>query len=81
MAQKSFEDMSTEELEKSRKILSVILGFILGASLIILVLGIYITINKGFTPVLIIPITMLPIWIMNYNNLNKIKEELKKRVS
>ena len=81
MKQKSFEDMSTQELEKSKKILSVILGFLLGASLTLLVLGIYITINKGFSPVLILPIAMLPIWIMNFNNLNKIKEELKKRVS
>ena len=81
MKQKSFEDMSTQELEKSKKILSVILGFLLGASLTLLVLGIYITINKGFSPVLILPIAMLPIWILNFNNLNKIKEELKKRVS
>ncbi len=80
MKQKSFEDMSTEELEKSRKMLSVILGFLIGASLTLLVLGIYITINKGFSPVLIIPIAMLPIGILNFNNLNKIKEELKKRV-
>ena len=73
--------MSTEQLEKSKKILSILLGFMLGASLITFVLGIYITINKGFSPVIIIPITMLPIWILNFNNLNKIKEELKNRVS
>lgn len=79
MKQKSVENMSTEDLEKSRKMIVILLGFLLGASIILLGLGVYITINTGFSPILIIPITIIPIWLLNFHNLGKIKEELKKR--
>ena len=39
----------------------------------------FLSVTKGFTPLLVVPIALLPILILNFNTLNEIKKELTSR--
>ena len=73
-------ETNTVELKKSAKSIKTITGILLGMLIVLFLLSLYITFTKGFTPLLIIPIGLLPIVIVNYNTINEIKKELKSRV-
>lgn len=71
--------MDTEDLVKNEKMLkgitygfAVILLFLLG-------INIFLVVKKGFGATQIVPIALLPILILNLNNLREIKKELKSR--
>lgn len=79
MAIKKPSEMSNEELLKSEKTISSVFyaGIILG----ILLLGvtIFLTFKKGFTPLMVIPIAMIPMFLANRNSILAIKKEIKER--
>lgn len=71
--------MNTEDLVKNEKILqgitygfAVILLFLLGVN-------IFLVVKKGFGASQVVPIALLPILVLNLNNLREIKKELKSR--
>ncbi|OIV41900.1 redox-active disulfide protein 2 [Flavobacterium johnsoniae] len=76
---KKFNEMSSEELlknEKSLKAVTYIFGIVL---LLLFVLNIYLAFIKGFSAANVIPLALLPIFILNMNTLKEIKKELESR--
>lgn len=72
-------EKTTEELKKTEKSLKAITGMLLGTLIVLFGLSLYITFTKGFTPLIIIPIALLPIGIVNFNTINNIKKEINSR--
>jgi Na+-transporting methylmalonyl-CoA/oxaloacetate decarboxylase beta subunit len=79
MAGKKLQEMSNEKLLEQKKAIGFLVGLLTGALLTLLAITIYISINQGFTPLLIIPFALLPILLLNVNTLRGIKKELHSR--
>ena len=76
---KKFNEMTSEELIKNEKSLKAV-TYIFGVALVLLfVHNIYLAINKGFSAANVIPLALLPIFILNMNTLKEIKKELESR--
>jgi len=71
--------MSNEELLKNQRIIKLLAGMLGGALLVLFGAGLYITFTKGFSPLFITSVALMPILIININNLNEIKKEIKAR--
>jgi hypothetical protein len=79
MKPKPLSEFSTEELkknEKGMKIAVIVLGVCVG---LMFLSGGYLFTKKGFTASTILPLVFLPLWLLNYRNWKKLKEELAKR--
>ncbi len=84
MAKKKLENLSTEELNKKKKLGKLVLMFLVGATLIILIANgiIYFKNQPSFSWTNIgILFACVPITIGLYSGLKKIDEELNKRES
>ena len=71
--------MSLDELNKrakTTKVANAMLAIIIGLQFGI---GIFLTVRKGFNVFTVIPMAFLPMLIVNYNQLKKIKDEIAKR--
>lgn len=79
MKDKKFANISTEELQKKQKTIKLITGMLAGSLSILFFLTLYITITKEFTSLMIIPIALLPILLLNLNNISEINKVLKSR--
>lgn len=76
---KNFSEMSNEELIKTQKSLKIV-TYLFGVVLLLLFgLNIYLIANKGFNASNVIPIALLPIFILNMNTLKEMKKELEAR--
>lgn len=76
---KNFSDMTSEELVKTQKSLKTV-TYLFGVVLLLLFgLNIFLIANKGFSASNVIPIALLPIFIMNMNTLKEMKKELESR--
>ena len=79
MKPKPLSEFSIEELkknEKGMKIAVYVLGICVG---LMFLSGGYLYTQKGFTASTALPLCFLPLWILNYRNWKKLKEELAKR--
>lgn len=76
---KNFSEMTNDELVKTQASLKTV-TYIFGAVLLLLFgLNIFLVANKGFSASNVIPIALLPIFILNMNTLKEIKKELESR--
>lgn len=76
---KKFNEMTSEELIKTQKSLKTV-TYIFGVVLLLLFgINIFLVANKGFSASNVIPIALLPIFILNMNTLREIKKELESR--
>ncbi len=71
--------LSIEDLNKRAKTTKTATGLLLGIIILQFAIGTYLTIKQGFNAFTIIPLAFLPMVIVNYANLKKIKEEIAKR--
>lgn len=72
-------ETSTEELIQNEKKIKVLTLILAGALLVLFGASLFLTFKKGFTVLSCIPIGLLPILILNINNWNAIKKEIKSR--
>lgn len=79
MQTNKLKDQSTEDLQKQAKSIRTITYMLSGALLLLFILNIFVTIKKGFSAISAVPVALLPIVIVNVNNLNAIRKELKSR--
>jgi uncharacterized membrane protein len=77
----NFRDMTTEDLIKKKKTTSFATGLLTGVLIFLFITTISQAINKGFTPLLVIPFALLPVMIMIYGQVRSINRELKNRKS
>ncbi len=75
----NFAEMDVELLQKQKKTITSLTGLLIGMLIILLIVGVYISFNKGFSIFIIIPFTLFPIVAINLNNLKEINKELKSR--
>ncbi len=79
MKNENFSDLSTEELLKRQKTIKPLTILLIGTLILLFVLSLFITIKKGFTALLVVPIALSPIAILNLNNLKNIQKEINSR--
>ncbi len=79
MKDTKFKELSTEELKVKAKSLKLMTGLLLGSLSTLFALSLYNTITQKFTPLLVMPVALLPIVIINFSTINKIKAELSSR--
>ncbi|WP_417429824.1 redox-active disulfide protein 2 [Halpernia sp.] len=72
-------NVSTEKLLKDKKTIKALSGMLAAILILLLLISLFITFTKGFTPLLVIPIALLPILNLNFKNLKEIDKELKQR--
>lgn len=79
MKPNKFAAVSNEVLiknEKKVKALTLVFG---GVLLILFATTLALTIKKGFTPLIVTPIALLPLLIVSLNNWNEMKKEIRSR--
>lgn len=79
MKNKLITEYTDEELisnEKKIKGMAITMTFLLVVLLIVLII---LTIKKGFSPLLIVPIALFPLLVINFVNLSNLKKEKKRR--
>lgn len=79
MASKKPDEMSNEDLLKNEKMLKTITYMLTGALIALFVVGIIMIAKKGLNALLIIPITLIPVVLINFNSLKEIQKEIKTR--
>ena len=79
MSENKFAEMSNEQLQKSEKVAKASAYTLILMLVLLFALSMYLTFKKGFTPLTVIPICLLPIVILNLGNIKKMQEELKSR--
>ena len=79
MASKKPNEMSNKDLLKNEKMLKTITYMLIGALIALFVVGIIMIVKKGLNALLIIPITLIPVVLINFNSLKEIQKEIKTR--
>lgn len=79
MKTKKYIDMSDEELLKNYKLIKNINAMLAGMLLFLLVINIFLAFKNGFSVLSTVPVALLPIFIININNIKEIKKELTSR--
>ena len=79
MKNEKFANKTTEELIRDEKTLKVITTIFGGMLFVLFIMGIFLSFRQGFTALSVVPIALLPILIININNWNAIKKEIKSR--
>lgn len=81
MAKENISELKTEYLIKKRKTILTVTGMLAGMLVVLFVMGIFLSIKKGFSALVVVPFGLLPIVILNYNEVSKINKELTSRNS
>lgn len=79
MSENKFAEMSNEQLQKNEKVAKASTYTLVVMLVLLFALSMYLNFKKGFTPLTVIPICLLPIVILNLGNIKKMQEELKSR--
>jgi Na+-transporting methylmalonyl-CoA/oxaloacetate decarboxylase beta subunit len=72
-------ELDTAALQTTYKSIKVIAGLFAGILIVLFVVAIYLTFKKGFTPLIVVPIALMPILIIKVINIKNIKAELQSR--
>ena len=79
MNTKDLTEKSNEQLLEQIKSVKGIIGLLAGMLLILFCAGLFLFFKNGFDIFLIIPVTLLPIILLNVRTLKEIKKELNTR--
>lgn len=79
MALKQLSEMSEAELKKNVRMLTIATAVIVASILIMVISAVFSYTKKGFTVYTVVPFAFLPIAIINFMNLKKVKAELASR--
>ncbi|KOS07624.1 hypothetical protein AM493_17435 [Flavobacterium akiainvivens] len=79
MKTNKFAEMPDAKLLNLEKTVKAVLYMFAAAIVIMLITTIYTSVTRGFSAVSVLPVAFLPILLLNVNNLNEIKKEIKAR--
>ncbi|KPE53173.1 hypothetical protein [Chryseobacterium indologenes] len=79
MKNKHFTEYTDEELMSNEKKIKVLTIMLASSMMVLFFTFIVLVIKKGFNPIMIIPIGILPLLVINIMNLKKLKKEKEKR--
>lgn len=71
--------LTDEALNNKLKTTKLVAGMLLGIIIVQFIIGIYLTVKQGFNVFIVIPITFLPICIINFSSIKKMNEEIARR--
>lgn len=74
MKNENFSNMSLEDLRKKEKSAQLTTSLLIGMIIIQGISGVYLTITQGFSVFTIMPVVFIPIAVISYSNLKKIRE-------
>lgn len=72
-------EMSNEELLKNQRKFQTIAAILATSLILIFLSALYTSIQKGFSPIIIVPISLTPILFKFFRTIHSIKKELKSR--
>ncbi|TDX08367.1 hypothetical protein EDB96_4299 [Flavobacterium sp. S87F.05.LMB.W.Kidney.N] len=76
MKTKKPSEMTTEQLLKRQKTIQFMIYILLGASILLLLIIVFLFLKKEFSALIVIPFSMISIIIDNSNSLKEIKQEI-----
>ncbi|KQS41031.1 hypothetical protein [Pedobacter sp. Leaf194] len=79
MTEIKLEELSNEELLKREKMVKSVTYTLAGMLFVLFALSMFLTFKKGFTPLTVIPIALMPIVLANLGSIKKIQAERKLR--
>ncbi|RZL45199.1 MAG: redox-active disulfide protein 2 [Pedobacter sp.] len=79
MTEIKLEELSNEELLKREKMVKSVTYTLVGMLFVLFALSMFLTFKKGFTPLIVIPIALMPIVLANLGSIKKIQAERKLR--
>jgi hypothetical protein len=79
MASKKLQDMSREELLRAEKTLKLVTYLLAAVLFCAFVFNVFAAFKKGFSVLMVVPITLLPIVMVNLGTLSRIRKELQLR--
>ncbi len=79
MKEKLLTEMTLEELKKKDNTVKKLTAAMAGAVIVLVLAGIFLTIQKGFSVFSIFPVAFLPVFIVMVTGRKKIQEEIEKR--
>ncbi|HFK5569138.1 redox-active disulfide protein 2 [Elizabethkingia meningoseptica] len=79
MKKEDWSSLSTEDLNQKQKSIKSLTTMLIVTLIALFLISLFVSLKKGFTPLLVIPIALLPVVSMNLNNLKNIKKEIDSR--
>jgi len=79
MHKQKLTELSINELKQKRQTLKIVLNFFSGVLLLLIGLLIFMIIRNGITPLIAVPIALLPVFILSQKNLKTINNEIESR--
>lgn len=79
MKNEDFSKLSLEELKKKEKSTRFSAGLLGGIIFVQFLIGIFLTVTNGFSVFTVMPIAFLPILVISFSSLKKIKAEIATR--
>lgn len=76
MKNEDYSKISLEELKKKEKSAQLATSLLIGMIIVQFIVGVFLTMTQGFSVFTIMPAIFLPIAVLSYNNLKKIKEAI-----
>lgn len=71
--------VSLTELKKKEKSAQLLTSLLIGIIIVQVVVGIFLTVADGFSIFTFMPAVFIPVAVISYSNLKKIKNEIAKR--
>jgi len=75
MKELKLQELSNEGLLKREKITILVTYTLIGMLIVLFALGLFLTFTENFSTLTVVPITLMPIVVINLGNLKKIKAE------
>ncbi len=79
MKQQDYTQMTLEELKKKEKSTQTATYALIGIMIVQCLTGVYLTYVQGFSVFTIMPVVFIPIAVMSFGSLKKIREEIASR--
>lgn len=71
--------MTLEQLEKKLKQHKLAIALLVGALSFLILVNIFLAFRKGFSAISVVPVTLVPIFILCLNSVKELKEEINLR--
>ena len=77
---KQLSEMSLDELKKEEKSTGMGVGLLIGAIIVMTATAVYSTVRGGFSMFTLLPVCFMPLALVIYDRLRKLKAEIRSRI-
>ncbi len=79
MNQQKLTELSIDELKQKEQLTKIVLNIFLGVLLLLIGLLVFMIFRNGITPMIAVPIALLPVYLSSRKDLLTIRNEIKSR--